>query len=86
MTYEGLYCYAAVQHQIIDTNKLDAGIGSIDTLVSVSPITSNQQNSLLMFSSGHMQFWNVAVLSTAHTGMTTCTSGWDGEYNTVVHV
>jgi len=33
------YRFAAVRHQIIDTNKTDTGIGSIDTLVSVSPIT-----------------------------------------------
>jgi len=39
MTYEVLYRFAAVLHQIIDTNKTDTGIGSIDTLVLVSPIT-----------------------------------------------
>jgi len=40
MTYEVSYRFAAVQHRIIDPNKTDTGIGSIDTLVSVSPITT----------------------------------------------
>jgi len=40
MTYKVSYRFAAVRHRIIDTNKTDTGIGSIDTLVSVSPITS----------------------------------------------
>ena len=33
---------------------------------------------------GHMQFWTVTALSTAHIGV--ATPGWDGEYNTVVHM
>jgi len=37
MTYEVSYRFAAVQHRIIDTNKTDTGIGSIDTLVSYRP-------------------------------------------------
>ena len=41
LTYEVSYCFAAVQHWIIDTNKTGTGIGSIDTLVSVLPITTS---------------------------------------------
>ena len=33
--------FGAVQHRIIDTNKTDTGLGRIDTLVLVLPITSN---------------------------------------------